>query len=296
VTAQPRVVHAEPTAATGCELAEGPVWDAERQLLLWVDILGGHVHTLDPVTGARTQFGTGTQVGAAGLTTGGRLVLALRDGFAVANLDGSRLAPIGGLAIDAAAVRFNDGKPDPWGNFCAGTMRLTNTSPPGCLYRLSPSGVVTELLPGAAISNGLDWTDDRRTFYYVDSPSGGVDRFDCDPEAGALSGRRRFVDIAGPGMADGLTIDADGCVWVAIWGGGQVRRFTPAGQLDMVVMLPVSQVTSVAFGGADLSVLFITTAREDFTPADRLAEPQAGDVFQCIPGPRGRLPFRFAGG
>jgi sugar lactone lactonase YvrE len=293
---EPRLLRAETAVAAGCQLAEGPVWDADRQLLLWVDILAGQVHTFDPLTGARTQFATGTQVGAVGLTRRGGLVLALRDGFALADAYGRGLTRLGDWRADSAAVRFNDGKPDPWGNFCAGTMQLTAAGPSGSLYRLSPDGAVTELVPGAAVSNGLDWTDDRRTFYYVDSATSAVDRFDCDPRTGALSGRRRFVQIAaGDGMPDGLTLDADGGVWVAIWGGGQVRRFTPAGALDVIVTLPVSKVSSVTFGGRDLSVLYITTAREDFTAADLLAEPQAGDIFRCTTGLRGRLPFRFAG-
>jgi len=293
------VLAAELAIPAQCELAEGPVWDHRRGVLLWVDILGERVHTADPVTGAHRHFATGVPVGAAGLTTGGRLVLALVDHFATCAADGTGLLRVAGLTTRAPAVRFNDGKPDPWGGFCAGTMRWQAGAEPsedGCLYRLAPDGTVAELVAGVRVSNGLDWSDDRRTFYYIDSPAGGIDAFDTDPDAGALSGRRRLLDIApADGMPDGLTLDADGCLWVAVWGSGELRRYTPDGAIDTVVSVPARQVTSAAFGGADLGTLFITTAREDFTPADRAAEPHAGDIFACAPGVTGRLPFRYAG-
>jgi sugar lactone lactonase YvrE len=290
----PRYLDGELAVPAQCELAEGPVWDGDRQVLLWVDILAGEVHTLDPATGRRSSFAVGAYVGAAGLTAAGRLVLALVDGFAVCDADGGHLVRLPGLATDAAAVRFNDGKPDPWGGFCAGTMQWRGGTQPGSLYRLSPDGTVAELVAGVGISNGLDWTDDRSVFYYVDSPSGGIDKFDTDPKTGALSNRRRFIEIApADGSADGLTLDADGGIWVAVWGSGQLRRYMPDGTLDTVVRLPVSQVTSAAFGGKDLQTLYITTAREDLSTAELMAEPHAGDIFSCTPGVAGRPPFRF---
>ena len=164
--------------------------------------------------------------------------------------------------------------------------------PPCSLYRLTPDGQVTELIQGVALSNGLDWPEDRRLFYYADSYAGGVDLFDTDPDTGALSARRQFVPIE-DGLPDGLTLDAEGCVWLAVWGTGELRRFTPAGHLDTVVRLPASQVTSAAFGGPDLSTLYITTARENFTEADRQQQPHAGDIFACTPGVPGRPPNLF---
>jgi sugar lactone lactonase YvrE len=305
----PRVLDAELAVPAQCELAESPVWDTGRQLLLWVDILAGHVHALDPATGTRSQFSAGSPVGAVGLTDSGGLVLALVDGFAVADSGGGQLTRLPGLTTDARAVRFNDGKPDPWGGFCAGTMRWHPDGPageppgahgdsePGRLYRLAPDGSVTELVGGIGISNGLDWTDDRRSFYYVDSPAGGVDVFGTDPDSGTLLRRRRFIEIpASEGSPDGLTIDADGCIWVAVWGSGELRRYTPAGRLETVVRLPVRQVSSVAFGGPGLDTLYITTARENMTAADLAAEPHAGDIFCAAPGVVGRAPFRFMPG
>jgi sugar lactone lactonase YvrE len=291
----PRVLTADIAVAAGCEVGEGPVWDAGRQRLLWVDIPAGVVHSLDPATAARSQFSTGSEVGAVGLAAHGRLVLALEDGFARCDADGQHLERLPSPQTDTDTVRFNDGKPDPWGGFCAGTMqRDEGDDGLGSLYRLAPDGTVTELVPGVSLSNGLDWSSDRSTFYYVDSPSGWIEQFDTDPQTGALSGRRRFAAVP-DGLPDGLTIDAEGCVWIAVWGASEVRRFRPDGTLDTVVRLPVSQVSCPGFGGPDLATLYITTARQDFTPAQLAAEPHAGDVFACTPGVTGRLPNQFAG-
>jgi sugar lactone lactonase YvrE len=290
-----RILEAEVAVAAGCDLGEGPVWDVRRGLLRWVDILAGRVHALDPASSAHTWFDAGDPVGTVGLTRDGGLVLALVDGFARAGADGQDLARVPGFTIDRTVLRFNDGKPDPWGNFCAGTMAWDERNGPPCsLYRLSPDGAVTELFGDVGLSNGLDWTGDRRLFYYADSNIGRVDLFDTDPETGTLAGRRPFVTVPeADGIPDGLTLDAEGCVWLAVWGSSEVRRYTPAGRLDTVVRLPACQVTSAAFGGPDLGTLYITTAREDYTPADLAEQPHAGDVFACTPGVTGRPPFLF---
>jgi|SRR5579872_1359696 len=286
----PRMITADIAVPAQCELAEGPVWDPDRSVLRWVDILAGDIHSFDPATGAHDWFPVGESVGSVGLTTSDVLVLALSDGFGL--LDGTRLARIPGFAVDGSAVRFNDGKPDPWGNFWAGTMPHVDGEPGGALYRLAPDGTVSTLIPDVGLSNGLDWTDDRRTFYYADSDSGGVDAFDCDPETGALGARRRFITVPkAEGVPDGLTLDAEGCLWLAVWGASELRRYTPDGRLDAVVQLPASQVSCPAFGPD--GTLYITTAYENFTAGQREAEPRAGDIFACAPGVTGRPAFRF---
>ena len=183
-----------------------------------MDILPGQVHALDVASGAHRSFGVGDTVGTVGLTRSGGLVLALAGGFALSGPDGEDLRPFGDFSVDRSVTRFNDGKPDPWGSFWAGTMAVPEDSGYPCsLYRLSPDGVVTELFGDAGLSNGLDWSDDRRVFYYSDSHAGGVDVFDTDPDTGALSGQRRLAEVSG-GMPDGLTLDAEGCLWLAVWG------------------------------------------------------------------------------
>ena len=287
-----RRLEAEIVIPAQCELAEGPVWDARRGLLRWVDILPGRVHALDPATGAHTWFEAGDAVGTVGLTRGGGLVLALADRFALAGHDGQDASRLGEFTVDRSVFRFNDGKPDPWGNFCAGTCTWAPGGPACGLYRLRPDGAVGEIVGDVGLSNGLDWSDDRATFYFADSATGGVDVFDTDTETGTLGVRRRFVTVGG--VPDGLTLDASGALWVAVWGMSELRRYTPGGRLDTVVSLPVRQVTSVAFGGPDLGTLYITTARENFTPADLREQPNAGDIFACTPGVTGRPPFLFA--
>jgi len=290
---KPRVLSADVLSAGHCELAESPFWDSDQQVLGWVDVLAGQVHAIDPATGARRRFAAGVPVGSAGLTADGRLLLALVDGLAIADADGQRIARLPGLTTNPEHVRFNDGKPDPWGGFWAGTMRWKSGGQPGCLYRLHADGAITELVPDVITSNGLDWTSDKRHFYYIDSGRDGVDLFDTDPDSGDLFHRRRFVDIpAAEGTPDGLTIDAEGGIWVAIWGGGELRRYTPAGALDTVVRLPVRQVTSAAFGGPELRDLFITTARSGLSPVEQREQPLAGDIFCCTPGVAGRPAFR----
>jgi sugar lactone lactonase YvrE len=286
-----RHLGAEIVVPAQCELAEGPVWDAARGLLRWVDILPGRVHELDPATGAHRWFDAGDPVGTVGLTRSGGLVLALADRFALSEHDGQHLRSLGEFTVDRSVVRFNDGKPDPWGNFCAGTCAWRPDGPPCGLYRLRPDGAVGEIVGDVGLSNGLDWSDDRTAFYFADSASGGVDVFETDPETGTLGARRRFVTVGG--VPDGLTLDAEGGLWLAVWGSAELRRYTPGGVLDTVVTLPVSQVTSAAFGGADLSTLYITTARENFTPADLAGQPHAGDIFACTPGVTGREPYLF---
>jgi sugar lactone lactonase YvrE len=305
-----RVLSADVAVPSQCYLAEGPVWDPDARLLRWVDINPGHVHGFDPATGAHTRFAPAgadgpavpradaVPVGAFGLTRSGGLVLALVDGFALGPAQpdtggGYPLARVAGFDIDASLVRFNDGKPSPWGDFWAGTMPWQADGPSCALYRLAGDGQVTQLFGGVGLSNGLDWSADRTRFFYVDSRSGGVDVFVTDPDTGALGERRRFVTVD-DGFPDGLTLDADGCLWLAVFGRGEVRRYTPAGDLDTVIRLPVDQPTSAAFGGDDLATLYITTARENLTPAEVAAKPHAGDIFACTPGTVGRPPNFFA--
>ncbi len=274
-------------------LGEGPVWDPADRLLRWLDIAAGRVHQLAPSGGRHTMFDIGQPVGSFALRHDGGLVLAADRGFVRCAADGGDLTPIAGFRVATPAVRFNDGRADPWGGFCAGTMHLGETEARGALFRLAPDETVRELVGGIVCSNGLDWSDDRRTLYYIDTPTRAVDRFAVDPERGDLLGRERFLPVAGPGEPDGMTLDAEGCLWVACWGGGEVRRYTPAGRLDRVVRLPVSQVTSCAFGGDRLDTLYITTAHDGLNPAARRHEPHAGDLFCCTPGAIGRPPHRF---
>jgi sugar lactone lactonase YvrE len=277
-------------------LGEGPVWDAGQQRLVWLDILPGLVHRFDPATGRDDPFRAGKPVGSAALRHGGGLVLAVEDGFALLDPDWQRLDQVAVIEHPGPPGRFNDGKCDPAGRFLAGTMAYDLTPAAGSVYRLGPDLTVTRLLDGVTISNGLAWTADGATMYYIDSPAQGVDAFDYDAETGRLGNRRRVVDIpAAAGLPDGMTIDTDGCLWVALHGGSAVHRYAPDGRLDTVVSFPASNVTCPVFGGPGLDVLYVTSARDGLDERRLAAQPHAGALFAADVGARGLPADRFAG-
>ncbi|WP_031476145.1 SMP-30/gluconolactonase/LRE family protein [Streptomyces bicolor] len=269
------------------ELGEGPTWDAATGRLLWIDILGSRVHSYDPVSGRRTVRTTPQHVGAVKPRVGGGLVLNLRDGVGLLDADDGfrwlRHEPVPGRRANDAAVA-------PDGSLWAGTMRYDEAPGGGTLSRLTGDGSAEVILDDVAVSNGTGWSPDGRLMYYIDSPTRRVDVF--DHEGGRVVNRRPFVTIEdGAGFPDGLTVDAEGCVWVALWEGAAVRRYTPAGELDRVIPLPVPRVTACAFAGPDLTDLYITTARVGLASPP----PLSGSVF-VVPGAGKGLPQpAFAG-
>jgi sugar lactone lactonase YvrE len=278
------------------ELGEGPLWDDRRRVLLFVDIMRGHVHAFDPVTKADRIYEVGEPVGAVACTERGDWVLAAGQGFARLDPDSGRVTAIVQAAPGRTDVRMNDGYVDRRGRFWAGTLSLARAAGQGTLYRLDPDGTVHTMLAPVTTSNGIDWSPDGKLMYYIDTRTNRVDVFDFDEVSGAIGNRRPLVEVpAGDGHPDGLVVDGRGGIWVAFWRGCAIRRYTPAGELDLTVVMPVSLVTKCAFGGPDLDELYITTARTDLTPAERAEQPQAGGVFRLKPGVRGQLANRFAG-
>ncbi|MFJ7338282.1 SMP-30/gluconolactonase/LRE family protein [Streptomyces sp. NPDC101110] len=269
------------------ELGEGPTWDAAAGRLLWIDILGSRLHTYDPATGRRTLRRTEQHVGAAKPRAGGGMVLNLRDGVGLLDPDGTfrwlHHEPVPGRRANDAAVA-------PDGALWAGTMRYDEAPGGGTLSRLTGDGTTEVVLDDVAVSNGTGWSPDGRLMYYIDTPTRRVDVF--DHADGRLSGRRTLAVVEeDAGFPDGLTVDAEGCVWVALWQGSAVRRYTPDGELDRVIGLPVPLVTACAFGGDGLTDLYVTTARAG------LAEPPAlaGSLF-VVPGAgKGLAQPAFAG-
>ncbi|KID28069.1 gluconolactonase [Prauserella sp. Am3] len=267
----------EIAVAATAQLGEGPTWDPATQRLLWVDILSSRVHTFDPASGATSTTDTGQHVGAAKPRTDGRgLVVNLRDGVGVYDGAGAfrwlHHEPVEGR-------RGNDAAVAPDGALWVGTMRYDEAPGGGTLTRFGPDGSSATVLPRVTVSNGTGWSPDGRLMYYVDTPTRRIDVFDAHDD-GSVSGRRPLAVLEeGAGFPDGLCVDADGCVWVALWAGGAVRRYTPDGRLDRTVALPVSHPTACAFAGSALSDLYVTTARvgQD-TP-----HPDAGSVF-VLPG------------
>jgi sugar lactone lactonase YvrE len=282
-------VTAEPVGDVTAVLGEGPYWRPEDEALLWVDVARGLLHMtrvqpgetitieLDPVSAAFPAVGGGI------VTAGGhRLTLrATRPGEGWA---GRTIAE----APARDGVRFNDAAVDPAGRVWVGSMDIKEKEPLGTLYRLDTGGTLTPVVKGATVSNGIGWSPDGTRMYYNDSPLRRIDMFDYDQATGEAFGGRMFADLSGAnGFPDGLTVDADGYVWVAMFAGGALRRFTPAGHQDAVLPLPVSQPTSCAFGGPGMADLFVTTAYRDLTEAQRAAEPLAGRLLRLRPGPVG---------
>ena len=266
--------------------AEGPVWSPTWGGLRWVDMLAGDVLFL-ATDGSVERRHVATVAAALRPRRQGGAVIAVERGFGLEEPDGS-LTELGELWADET-VRMNEGACDPDGRFYCGSMAYDKRPGAGSVYRLDPDRSVHVVLESVTISNGLDWSPDGSLAYYNDTATGRVDVFDYDRDAG-LTGRRPFVDTEA--RPDGLTVDSEGGVWVALANGASVRRYTAAGALDAVVELPVTKVTACTFGGERLDELYITTSRENMS-ADQ--ELEAGSLFRARPGITGRPVREFAG-
>jgi sugar lactone lactonase YvrE len=273
------------------DLGEGPLWDARTGELVWVDIMAGLVHRFDPESGTDRAFDVRQPVSAIVPRAAGGYVLALRDGFAF--WDGDAATVVAPIEPQRREIRMNDGACDSRGRFWAGTMHVDYRRGEGSLYRLDADKTAQVMLSGVTISNGIAWSLDETTMYYVDTPTQCIDAFDFDAETGAISDRRRIVKIdAEAGSPDGLIVDAEGCIWVALWDGWEVRRYDPAGKHLASVAVPAARVTKPAFGGPDLTDMFITTASpEKANPS----QPYAGGVFHVRPGVAGLPAHAYAG-
>jgi sugar lactone lactonase YvrE len=296
VTAAARTLDADLLARHDAEVGEGPAWDESSQTLVWVDITGATVHRSDADGTPLASVAVGCHVGAALPAGDARLLLALRGGFGLLHPDGT-VEDLLTVEPDPA-VRFNDAKCDPLGRAFAGTMAYDLRPRAGRLYRLDTTGGVraTAVLDDMTLSNGLAWSADARTMWVIDSGPRTVTAYAYDADAGEL-GRvvTRFEPAAPPGaLPDGMCIDDQGALWIAVWGAGEVHRYATDGTLDTVVRLPVSQVSSCCFGGSAGDVLFITSARHELSARRLAQEPLAGSLFAVAPGVTGRpaIPWR----
>ena len=232
-------------------------------------------------------------LGCVVLRASGGLAGATPEGFVAIDIEDGSLTLLAAAEADDPTTRMNDGKVDPAGRFWAGTMFDDEGPGGGALYRLDPDLRVTQMLTPVSISNGLDWTHNGREMLYIDTTTLRVDRIEYDAATGDLGARRPWVIIpADSGHPDGMTLDAEGHAWVALWGAGCVVRFSPEGVPVSRIDVPAERASSCAFGGPDLEHLFITTAR---WPHPDTAEPGAGRLYVARPGVRGRLPTAFAG-
>ncbi|HVE76357.1 MAG TPA: SMP-30/gluconolactonase/LRE family protein [Actinomycetota bacterium] len=278
-----------------CELGEGPVWHEQEMALYWVNINGFEQHRFDPESGEHQVENFDQHVTAVVPREKGGFVMSMRDGFALTDGFGPPAEMVAQVEKETN-TRFNDGKADPAGRFIAGTMGFDAALGAGALYRFDTDYSVTRLLDGVSISNGLAWSADGSTLYYIDTLSFQVEAFDYDLETGDLSNRRQAIEFGrDTGYPDGMSIDEEGFLWVAFWGGSAVRRFSTEGKLDREIKLPVPNVSSCAFGGPDLSDLYITTAYEGLSPDLREAHPTSGSLYRASPGVRGGRAYRFKG-
>ena len=277
--------------------AEGPVWHARRQLLYWVSIQEHEVHAYDPATNEDRAIDVGQLVGTVVPRKSGGVIVALHHGIASLALETGHLNIIADPEANLPGNRFNDGKCDPAGRFWAGTMSLSEVPGAGSLYVIDTDLSVRRVLENVTISNGIVWSLDGSTMYYVDTPTCEVSAFDFDIETGSISNRRTVVRIPeGYGFPDGMTIDAEGMLWVAVWGSGEVSRWDPErGEMLKAISVPATNVSACAFGGPNLDELYVTTAREELDEETLAEQPHAGGLFRVKPGVCGIEAFEFAG-
>lgn len=282
----------ECVADVAAVLGEGPVWVESAQALYWVDIVQGKIFRYasgrtEELAAAQTLCSLAPRAG--GGFVGGSLngLVAISPEFVV--------SPLVHPEADIPENRFNDGKVDRAGRFWAGTMDRTEARASGSLYRLDPDLTCARIDSGYAVTNGPAFSIDGRTLYHTDSARQTIYAFDLD-EAGNASNRRAFAKFgAGDGYPDGMTIDAEDCLWVAFWDGWCIRRLSPQGECLQEIAVPVQRPTSCAFGGEKLDRLFVTSARRDLTPTELERQPQAGGLFCFAPGVNGIAELPFAG-
>jgi sugar lactone lactonase YvrE len=265
-----------------CLLGEGPVWDARRSSLFWVDILRGEIHEYRPADGYSHTISVGEYVGAVAPYRDGRLMAALKSGIVLLDPDTGEREAVGHPEAHLPGNRYNDGKCDPAGRFWVGSMSLQEEPGAGSLYMIDHDRSITRQLEGVTISNGLAWSNDHRTMYYIDTPTFEVAAFDYDIATGSISNRRVAIRIPETdGYPDGMTTDREGCLWIAHWDGWQVTRWDPhTGRKIHHIPMPAARVTSCAFGGDTGSDLYITSARTGLSEEELGRMRGAGGVWK----------------
>ncbi|MFV0265609.1 MAG: SMP-30/gluconolactonase/LRE family protein [Draconibacterium sp.] len=277
------------------ELGEGAIWNYRTGELMWVNIKGKILNFYNPVSGLNKEMLTGQMVGTVVPAESGQVLVALQNGIYSLDPETGTKKLLADPEADKPDNRFNDGKCDPAGRLWAGTMSLVGAKQAGALYRFDPDTSVHKMVDGVGTSNGIVWSADKTKMYYIDTPTRQVMGYDYDNETGAISHPKVAVEIPeGAGYPDGMTIDEEDNLWVALWGGSAVACFNPEnGELIRKVEVPAKNVTSCAFGGNDLGTLFITTARESTSDEDLQKFPLAGGVFKIRPGVKGVKAFFF---
>ncbi len=277
-------------------LGEGPLWNVEEQALYWLDLRGYTLHRFWTANQAHEVFDMGMRVGSLGFRASGSLVLATNNGFCYWDTETRRMDFIANPIAGKEKASFNDGKVDRKGRFWAGSVTIGERKPQNALYRLDPGGEIHTMITGVTISNGIGWSPDDKMIYFVDSWRNTIYAYDFDLETGEISNRRPFVEMYqkdGYPVPDGLTVDSEGYVWCAIFGGFRIVRYDPSGKADREIVLPFPRPTSCIFGGKNLDELYITTAR--LTEGEEQPHPLAGDLFRIKTDIKGLPEPKFGG-
>ncbi len=277
-------------------LGEGSIWHSLENKLYWIDIDGKLLHIHDPVTNINEQHFLGSRIGTVVHVQSGGALVALQNGIHKIDTKTRELTFMINPLNDPA-IRFNDGKCDPAGRFWVGTYALDGRKGVSVLYRFDPDGSIHTMLKNITTSNGIVWSADKKMMYYIDTPTQAVQGFDYDDETGQISNGRVVVQIPKEeGAPDGMAIDNEGKLWIALWGGSAIARFDPlTGEMLNKINVPAPNVTSCAFGGKDLKTLYITTARKSISEEELKAFPLSGGLFAVEPGAQG-VPTHFFNG
>jgi len=282
---------------TKSDLGEGAIWNYKTGELIWVDITGKILNFYTPKLKNNKEMLTGQMIGTVVPAESGKMMVALENGFYQLDPETGAKKLIANPEEDIPGNRFNDGKCDPAGRFWAGTMSTTGKRQAGALYRLDADGSVHKMIDNVGTSNGIVWSPDYTKMYYIDTPTRKVMAWDYNNVTGEISNPKPAVEVPEEmGYPDGMTIDADGNVWIALWSGSAVGCWNPeTGELLRTIDVPAKNVTSVAFGDDDLGTLYITTARTGTSEEELEKFPLAGGVFKTRPGVKGVEAFFFKG-
>ena len=277
-------------------VGEGSLWDPKSEVLYWVDILSHELYIYDPSSSENRTVRTCQAVGTVVPRAAGGVAVALHNGFAWIDLTTDKITPVADPERMVPENRFNDGKCDPAGRFWAGTMEFNGEPNRGALYCLDTDHSVKKKVEPVTISNGIVWTADAKTMYYVDTGLNTVRAYDYDIDTGDIANERVVIEHEGQGHFDGMSIDEEGMLWIALFGGSGVKRYDPqSGTLLRDIGLPMSQVTSCAFGGKTLDELYITSAAINLDEDAMARQPLAGALVKIDPGVRGVEAFAYGG-
>jgi L-arabinonolactonase len=282
-----------PAAAS---LGESPVWCAKEKALYWVDIKRREIHRFHPLTGAARTWPMEEEITAIGLRQSGGVIASFRSSVATIDFVTGEVRKLPGPDVPQPDMRFNDGRCDRRGRFWVGTLHEARLPETAALYRFDPDGSYGKMVGGITVSNGLAWSLDNRVMYFADSWTRTIFRFDFDVDSGSVHDQKVFVQLPeGTGIPDGATVDAEGFLWSATLDGGCVVRYAPDGSTDRVIKMPVQRPTSCAFGGDDLSILYVTSATMGLSKQQLLDAPLSGGLFAIDAGVRGVPEPQFAG-